>query len=90
MMYICNPDKNVECRKTGCLFYLGGECFSTLNEEFAVRNDGKPVSFPEEQYETMKEYIVPRWKKAIADALDHYFIFGTVKKVKAPGKVVDE
>lgn len=90
-MYMCNPNKNAACTKTGCLYYFGGECFSTIDEQYAfINKEGKPLSFPEEQYEAMKEYIVPRWKKAIADALYHYFIFGTAKKVNAPGKVVDE
>lgn len=29
--YICDPDKNKECKKTGCQDY----CFHTLNKEFA-------------------------------------------------------
>ena len=34
-VYICDPAKNKECRKTACYFLNGGECFLTLREEFA-------------------------------------------------------
>lgn len=34
-VYICDPAKNKECRKTACYFLNGGECFLTLREEYA-------------------------------------------------------
>ena len=38
-LYECDPDKNTECRKTGC-YKVGGECHMTKNKEFA-REDTK-------------------------------------------------
>lgn len=32
-LYDCDPDKNQECRKTGC-FRNGGECSRTFNPEY--------------------------------------------------------
>lgn len=32
-LYDCDPDKNQECRKTGC-FRNGGECSQTFNPEY--------------------------------------------------------
>lgn len=33
MVYYCDPEKNVECRKNEC-FINGGECYRTHNKEF--------------------------------------------------------
>ena len=91
MMYVCNPVKNVNCKKTGCLFFVQGECFSTLNPNYAVRNDNdEPVSFPEEKYEAFRAYMVKTWEKTVQDEMDRAILYGNVKRVNAPGKVVDE
>ena len=37
MMYICNPSKNTECKKTSCQT----ECFMTTHKEFS--DDGTPI-----------------------------------------------
>ena len=76
MMYVCNPMRNTACRKTDCLFLLCGECFSTLKEKYAVRCEGKPVSFPDGLYEAVKEYMVPRWKESMEEAIDMGFLYG--------------
>ena len=42
IFYKCDPNKNTECRKTGC-FENGGECEMTTNEELAI--NGKRYIF---------------------------------------------
>ena len=32
-LYLCDPDKNVRCRKTGC-YIKGGECSLTKNPRY--------------------------------------------------------
>ena len=41
-LYLCDPEKNTRCAKTGCKKY-GGNCDATTHEEFAVLKNGKPV-----------------------------------------------
>ena len=47
--YLCNPEKNTECKKRGCAFAKGrgkkpGPCSATDKPEFAVLNEeGRPV-----------------------------------------------
>lgn len=38
ILYVCNPDKNVKCKKTSC-YINGGECSLTAKEEFAKTNE---------------------------------------------------
>lgn len=33
-LYLCDPNKNTECRKTGC-HLIGGLCYHTTHAEFA-------------------------------------------------------
>jgi len=49
-LYICDPEKNTECRKTGCRYMLtaekGGMCNVTFKKECArIGPDGKPEVF---------------------------------------------
>lgn len=37
--YICDPEKNVNCKKTLCRH----SCFLTRHEEYARLRDGKPI-----------------------------------------------
>lgn len=50
-IYLCDPDKNKECKKTGCLFGFGkdGYCTSTYNKKYAVidPHNGRPILLPE-------------------------------------------
>ena len=32
-LYICEPDKNIDCKKSNC-FKIGGTCYMTKNKEF--------------------------------------------------------
>lgn len=32
-LYVCDPEKNVECRKSNCA-HFGGECYLTKEKEF--------------------------------------------------------
>ena len=47
--YKCDPEKNTECRKTGCALIkkrgkVPGDCAATSNPDFAVLNEeGKPI-----------------------------------------------
>lgn len=34
VLYACDPDKNTECRKTGC-YLNGGECYQTKHLKYA-------------------------------------------------------
>lgn len=45
MLYLCDPEKNTECKKTYCKFRtLCGECDSTSKEEYAKHDVyGKPI-----------------------------------------------
>lgn len=48
-LYVCDPDKNTKCRKTGCIIY-GGPCRCTLNSEYAATDtNGNPI-----EYRTLK------------------------------------
>lgn len=69
--YICDPRKNTGCTKTGCLYYLGGECFSTGNPANAMTGkDGEPVSYQENEYDDVKRYMKETYKSGLALALD--------------------
>lgn len=35
MLFICDPRKNQNCKKTSCLFENNGDCFFTQHKEFA-------------------------------------------------------
>lgn len=35
--YICDPDKNKDCPKTGCHIY-GNECYHTTNKKFRQKS----------------------------------------------------
>lgn len=37
-LYLCDPEKNVACRKKGC-YTNGGKCRYTTHEEYAVGGD---------------------------------------------------
>ena len=45
-IYLCDPDKNKECKKTGC---KDGYCTSTSNKKYAVidPHNGRPILLPE-------------------------------------------
>ena len=38
VLYACDPDKNTECRKTGC-YLNGGECYQTKHLKYARGNN---------------------------------------------------
>ena len=41
--YLCDPEKNTECRKTMC-FQKGGLCKKTSNPEYAKKDEnGNPI-----------------------------------------------
>ena len=55
-LYWCDPEKNTECRKTGCRYLLtpeeGGVCEATFRRAFARTDpDGVPMV-----YEKQKEF----------------------------------
>ena len=62
-LYLCDPEKNTECRKTSCCYLLtreeGGVCEATFRRAFA-RTDGNGVPMV---YEKQKEW---EQKKAAA------------------------
>lgn len=49
-LYVCDPEKNVECRKTSCCYLLelaeGGVCSATFHREYAREyQDGTPMIY---------------------------------------------
>lgn len=38
-LYECDYEKNVECKKTACLYLGRGECFCTLDKSYAKCKD---------------------------------------------------
>lgn len=50
-IYLCDPYKNEECTKTGCLFGFNteGYCKATSNKKYAVLDphNGRPILLPE-------------------------------------------
>lgn len=44
-LYLCNPTRNKECKKTFCYFTGDGECRCTTYPERALLVNGKPVVF---------------------------------------------
>lgn len=66
-VYLCNPELNTKCAKTGCGYiHEDGPCFRTVNPEFAVVDDaGQPVKATEEDVEMIKQARsapVQNWK----------------------------
>ena len=43
MVYICDPEKNVTCKKRDC-YVNGGECCLTLKDTCALELDGKKLT----------------------------------------------
>lgn len=50
-LYICDPRKNVECRKTNCYWY-NGPCMSTTDKRFALNQETEEEDGPDLQGET--------------------------------------
>ena len=49
-LYICDPEKNEECRKFGCAYLLGpeegGTCYCTFERSYAREySDGTPMIY---------------------------------------------
>ena len=40
LFYKCDPEKNTECKKTMC-YINGGECYSTLNAQYAKADESE-------------------------------------------------
>lgn len=38
-LYLCAPEKNRDCRKTGCYYTGKGRCYLTKNPAFAVLDE---------------------------------------------------
>lgn len=48
MLYYCNPERNPECRKSGCKYMNHGECDATRDESKALRSpEGVPLVKPD-------------------------------------------
>ena len=50
VLYWCDPEKNTECRKTGCRYVLrpceGGVCEATFQQAFArLDENGEPMIY---------------------------------------------
>ena len=55
-LYVCDPEKNVECRKMSCCYLLslaeGGVCSATFHREYAKEyHDGTPMIYKPEREE---------------------------------------
>lgn len=62
-LFLCDPDKNVECRKTAC-YINGGRCECTHHKEFAKDEEETPcqekTAEGELMYEEGETVIVPK------------------------------
>ena len=75
--YVCNPLINKECKKTGCLYYWRGECFSTFNKEYALLfANGELREVTQENYNKTRKLIVDTMLKATLEALDRGILEG--------------
>ena len=45
--YICNPNKNVNCKKTNCYFLNKGRCFLTSNANYSDQDIAHPLEMDE-------------------------------------------
>lgn len=44
MLYICDPQKNVQCTKDNCFRLCGGNCYKTTDRACAIEHyDGSPM-----------------------------------------------
>lgn len=44
IIYYCDPDKRIDCKKTNCKYLNEGECNGTSDESLALRSaDGRPL-----------------------------------------------
>ena len=64
-LFICDPSKNVDCKKTHCYKNVGGgECMCTPNEAFALDKEETPcqekTADGELMYEEGETVIVPK------------------------------
>lgn len=75
--YVCNPLINKECTKTGCLYYWRGECFSTLNAEYAVLDaNGELREVTQRNYDETRKLVVESMLRASLEALDRGILEG--------------
>lgn len=61
IMYLCDAQKNKDCKKTYCKFFQTGECRHTTNKKFRL-NDRDGALFVQAsgiliEYECLDEYI---------------------------------
>lgn len=59
--YLCDPNKNTECKKQSCKYNAAAEypiCERTANPAYAVLDEAsQPMEAPEESvYQTMREH----------------------------------
>ena len=59
-LYTCNPAKHRKCKKQSCLWLGKGECFQTLQEEYAAtEEDAKALADLYEEFNRKRETYVP-------------------------------
>lgn len=52
-IWMCDPRKNTECKKTGC-YLVGGPCRCTTKEEYALTLFREKIKAPNIFYERIK------------------------------------
>ena len=54
-IYLCDPEKNTECKKTAC-YINDGPCKCTMNPAYALTDlNGDPIIRAQVSYDTTKE-----------------------------------
>lgn len=70
-IYLCDPYKNEECTKTGCVF----GCKATSNKKYAVidPHNGRPILLPKFTMDDVYQHVIDRgreqWVKMRVDNL---------------------
>ena len=87
-LWECDPDKNTECKKTGCRA-CGGECWCTTNKAYSTGKRAINID-PVLRHEYRKAIVreAQRKRRALARAAGLCAICG--KNVKAPGRATCE
>ena len=67
-LYLCDPSKNKECKKTDCGHLGTGKCFCTTNEEYQV--DGYLINRPRTNQDKVAEMFRRMDPDELAEILD--------------------
>lgn len=83
VLYKCDPEKNIECKKTMC-YINGGECYRTLNAEYAKADESESFK--------PRDEIEQAWRAGYLQGLTNaaqkrMYSAATAQKIKIVGKI---